>query len=255
MPNTPKERLTRSNSVQNTAGMRPNLPEHVTKHDLRELRDDIIKIFKTEIKTITTKLQTLEEKIKSFETSIISIQEKQESHACQIKSLKEEVNKISSGSASGNANEIFFEVEERLRRRKNIVVAGIGELESGSVSERQTHDETEVNNILNALNIDGNTATDVRRVGRQRIGRTRLTRVTLDDESSRMKILRNAKSLRSISPYKRIFLNPDRTPMEQLHHRTTFREFQERKKDGEDVIMYRGKVILRTNFKNFRNGF
>lgn len=252
MPNTPLERSTRSNSSLNMSGTKTSTSEAASKNDLKDLKDDIAKIFKSEIKVVTNKLQTLEEKIQSFEASIIAIKTEQERHALQLKTLKEELEKVRSHSGQMSQNEIFEELEERLRRRNSFMVSGISELESGELAERRTHDEVEVTKILGTLDISDFKVAEVRRVGKQREGRPRLTRVTVQDENSRMKILRNAKSLRSSSAFKNIFINPDRTPKEQMRFKELHRELQERRKNGEDVILYRGNVVTRRSMTNFR---
>ena len=83
-----------------------------------------------------------------------------------------------------------------------------------------------------------------------------MIRVTMGDESSRMQVLRNAKSLRSFPAYGKVFINPDRAPKEQMQFKASYREFKERKQNGEDVVFYRGKVVDRSKLKeNFQYGF
>lgn len=223
--------------------------------DLKDLKDDIIKTFKSEIKAITNKLQSLEHKIQTFEASITSIKSEQKIHATEIQNLKEKMESISSDTKHIHSDEIIGEIEERIRRKRNVIIVGVNELESGTVPERQLHDRMQVKNILEDMNLSGLQTAEIIRIGRLQSGRGRLLRVTLEDEPSKTQMLRNAKFLRSSSRFKNVYVNPDRTPKEQMTFKANLQELQERRRRGEDAVLYRGRVTASDSIKTFRIGF
>ena len=69
-------------------------------------------------------------------------------------------------------------------------------------------------------------------------GRSRLLKISVKEEESKMQILRNAKLLKSSLHYKYVFVGPDRTPREQTEYRDLLRELKEKREKGEDVVLY-----------------
>ena len=84
------------------------------------------------------------------------------------------------------------------------------------------------------------------RVGRSNQGKNRLMVVTLRDESEKWEILKMAKQLRNAgAEFERIYVAPDLSPAEQLRDRNLRQELKSRREAGEDVIIYKHKVIQR----------
>jgi len=136
------------------------------------------------------------------------------------------------------------------------MITGMQEIETGRVQDRIIHDEEAVEKVLTHLDLPELRVIKVTRIGKHEAGKSRMMRVTMRDEFSRMQVLRNAKSLRSFPAYSKVFINPDRTPKEQMQFKASYREFKERKQNGEDVIFYRGKSVERSKLKgNFQYGF
>lgn len=257
MPTTPAMKKTRSNSkaTPNSDHTTQSQPSDVaSKSDLQDLKNHITSLFKTEIETVCDKLVTLEERLKNFEYSILTIKEEQTKQALEIKQLKKQLSDRSVSAASIERHEMMHEIDERLRRRTNVIIAGIEELTSGSILERQVHDEENVKRIAEELNVQVSVS-QTTRIGVQRSGGKRLLRVTLRDEESRWQLLRSAKSLRSTTHFKQVFINPDRTPMEQLMFREYSKEIQERRANGEDVVFYGGRVMKRSEVRGKKQNF
>jgi len=238
------------------------MPDHVTKGDLNNLMETIIASFKSETKIITDKLQSLEERIIGFENSITDIKAEQERQALELQELKVKVGKINNDSKRADTFEIIAEVKDHLRRNKNIVIRGVNESPFGSMSERQAHDEEEVEKILEEINVFSAEIDTVTRIGRQqssmRTGdtsshRKRLLKVTFADENMKKQALKNAKMLRSSSNFKDVYLNPDRTPFEQQQFSKLRQELKDRRDVGEDVVILRNKVVSRNEANNAQN--
>lgn len=258
MPHTPATRTTRSNSTNSTPhddqGSRSHSIETASKADLNELKQFITQLFKSEFQTLSHKLETLEGRLKSFENSIISIKEEQEKQASEIQELKAGLTCESSRFKNLETLEMISEIEDRLRRRKNVIFTGVEELASGNTSEREAHDEDKVKTIIDELNLSSVSVTQTARIGGKREG-GRLLKVTFSDEESRTKLLRYAKSLRTSSNFKRIFINPDRTPKEQMLFRESYQELRQRRAAGEDVVYYRGIVMKRSEISRKQQNF
>ena len=249
MPNTDGDkhstRTTRSNSIPNTIthSSQPNLSYQVSKDDFNNFKDDIVNLFKSEFTKVTNAFQRLETRIDKFEAAIndIHVRTEQERQASELKDLKEKIEKVDS-------LELIGEIEDRLRKKNNVILAGVEELQSGKLSERKEQDQQKVTDIFQELEMEPE-FDELVRIGRQQEGKDRLLRITLDDDKSKREILRKAKLLRSNADFKNVFINPDRTRQEQALFKTCYRQLQERRKNGEDVIIYRGKVVERESLK------
>ena len=68
--------------------------------------------------------------------------------------------------------------------------------------------------------------------------------VTLGDSSARRNILRNVKTLRNSSSYKKVFINPDLTPKERVANKQILEELRHRRQQGEvNLIIRRNKIV------------
>jgi hypothetical protein len=151
---------------------------------------------------------------------------------------------------------IHDEIQDRIRRGKNVLISGISEHINGNVEERHKKDLKQVEAPFQTLHVDLKGAPRVSRIGKIKPNSHRLIRVTLSCEEEVSQLLRSAKSLRSHNEFKKVFLNPDRTPAQQLKFADLLRELRARRDLGEEVVIFRGKVIAkeileRGNHQNF----
>lgn len=141
-------------------------------------------------------------------------------------------------------SQIFDELEQRNVRRLNIIVSGIPERTDGSLQERNNYDKVVWGNLLDELNLNGgnyNTA----RIGKIIQGRPRLLRVACPTLDVKISILRKSKDLRSSSRYRHVFVNHDLTVEQQKEAWKLREECRQRRSCGEDVVIYKNKVIQR----------
>jgi len=144
-------------------------------------------------------------------------------------------------------------MEDRDRRRLNVTISGVPEESEGSASERKAADEEKVGNILKAVTeLESDSITRTYRIGRPTPGKSRLLCVALCDETSKKKVLYNARQLRNNPEHRNIYINPDRTRMQQEEMKALRGEQKRRKENGENVVIYRNKVVLKSKIKNFR---
>lgn len=151
------------------------------------------------------------------------------------------------------------EVTQRIMRRRNVIIVGIPECELGSVDERRKADEKRVREVFEELNCDAASFDEVTRLGRIQTGKNRLLRIKFEREDQRQQVLRSSSRLRETSSswMRRVFINPDRTKLEQEQGRALRDELRRRRENGEKVFIRSGRVISESDLenRNFREGF
>ena len=160
----------------------------------------------------------------------------------------------------GNVDDVLFskvfdEFSERSRREKNIIVSGIDESASGTLDERMANDAERIAAMLRCVGSSADSVVDIRRLGKPGSGGRRLLRVTLSSTDSKFSVLRNAKLLRNDPDFRGVYINHDRTKMQQAQYKALREEVKLRKDLGEDPVIYRGKVVNRMDRRNFTGRF
>jgi hypothetical protein len=144
-------------------------------------------------------------------------------------------------------------MEERDRRKANLIVSGIVEKEDGTVVERKQHDKAKVETLLqNLCDFNSTVITSVNRIGKVNSSKPRLLKIVCGNIETKLSLLRKAKELRRISSFKGVYLNPDQTPMQQKESKRLREELRRRRALGEDVLIQRGKIVERQTIQNFR---
>ena len=105
--------------------------------------------------------------------------------------------------------------------------------------------------IFNIVSDDADCIVGVHRIGKQGEKRSRLLKVKCKDSESRNRVLRHAKELRKNIKYKNVFINPDRTPLEQRLFKALLQELRERKDSNENVVIFHDRIVNRREIKNF----
>jgi cell division septum initiation protein DivIVA len=147
---------------------------------------------------------------------------------------------------------VYDELEQRIRRKGNIIISGVSERPNGTLEEKREHDKEAVDSILKEMEADDCTFEKCYRIGQPKSNGVRLLRVIGFDEDERNKILRKAKSLRNKESFRGIYVNPDLTPIQQREAKKMRDELKERRKNGEEVVIYRGKITEKSEIKNFQ---
>ena len=155
----------------------------------------------------------------------------------------------------------LLELEQRHARRKNVIIRGLLEQDSGSTLERGKTDLETAKNVLQRIGIEGSMIKEVSRLGRIIPGRPRLLKVKCNKTETQKEILRNAKRLKSIEGYRNIYINKDMTIEEQRRQNDLRKELIRRRAEGEEVIIRNGRIVPRQEFanvgrrQNFPGGF
>ena len=224
-------RQTRSNS---------NTQISFTLNDIKTLINDA----KEEIMcSFTEKINNLSDSINSIITKVSNLEER-----C---SLLEDKLQVHESKCLNNVSLVSDEVERRFQRRTNIIISGLEAKMSGSLEERKDDDGKKCFHLLSRLGVSSeDSIMQINRIGRPE--KIPMLKVTLDTYQTKQTVIRKAKELRTDFP--NVYVNPDRTPMQQFQQRELRQELRRRRDNGEDVIIKGNSVVSRdsTANQNFR---
>ena len=133
--------------------------------------------------------------------------------------------------------ELSNELDERMRRSKNFVISGIPERSPDSESQSAFADKDTCFEVVRAISGNVDSIVRLSRIGRPNQSRPRLLKVTCDSMAAKDYIISNAKELRKVTKFKGVYINPDRTPMQQRLWKDLLSEMRTQKAEGKDVII------------------
>ena len=144
---------------------------------------------------------------------------------------------------------IVEEVKQQDFRRRNVIVSGVP-IPSGELEERKMADQDSVTKLNDYLAVDAPDVEEIHQIGRP--GNQHLLKIRYKESRIRDSVLRKNKTLRNCEDFKKIFINPDLTPLQQREQQKLRSELQERRDLGQDVMIFRNRVINRSQRPNFR---
>lgn len=235
---TPQGRSLRSNS--NT---RP-----LTINDVKELLEgckaEIIDTFKSELSGLSKNIDDLKERVKNIEVGLSNVNQKLANHDNEIECLKSKI-----VESSVLPEQILNEFEQRNLKANNVIVSGLSEVPFGSPSERSEQDLAEAQKVICGI-VDDFRVSDIKqcfRLGKPIPGKIRPLRLTFYNHEIKNKVLKNTRKLMSSTMFKNVYINPDRTRIQQLEFKNLRSEFTARKKMGEDVVIRNQRVVPRAD--------
>ena len=193
-------------------------------------------------------ISSLNEQIASFAQTIQALAEKLENPPPQA-------SQPPADELMKNVAEHMFELQEREKRKFNILVRGVPE---ALASAPESDDATIVKyNLFQramgipAAHLPENAIVSIRRVGRPSQDYPRHLIVTLDSMKTKIMILKAAPNLRRKSldnaslrgESNTLFISPDYTKQQQLKQKDLRDEVKRRRANGETVKIYRDQVI------------
>ena len=215
---------------------------------LRMILEDNKRELLNEMRKINDSLDFLKSKVNNFEETLTTVLKTQERQDYEIKSLKSDFRSI-----KDDYDHILNEMEERDRRRPNIIVSGIVEKEDGTVEERKQYDKAKVETLLqNLCDFNSTVVTSIHRIGKVNSSKPRLLKIICGNTVIKHSLLRKAKELRRIPSFERVYLNPDETPLQQRESKRLREELRRRRALGEDVLINRGRIVEKQATQNFR---
>ena len=191
--NTPKQRVTRSNSNNNVT-----LAE--IKALIENTRNDILENLKSEVNKVTETIRNLTNRVNDLEYKNFSLERKsKESYAL----LDGKINNIKQSNDERD-NELFQKIEQRFFRRNNLIIYGVSEQNEGSVEDRRLKDSKAIDEIFKSIDVKI-TPQYFQRLGRPNTRQSRPIKITGLHEQQRYDILKKCKSLRLNEKYKGIY--------------------------------------------------
>ena len=206
------------------------------------MRSDILDTMKNENKKINESIQQILLRLKSLEQA-------NEDLKVENRQLKEEMEDLKFGQKN-TLLQTADELHARSLRVSNLILFGVPENSSGTIEDRKNHDTKFCETMFQELGIDEN-FDDLYRIGKLKPGSIRPLRLKCESVDQKRRILRSSKALKDNPEYRSVFVNPDRTPMQLENDKNLREELKRQRLDGNDVIIFRGKIIERSSRKNF----
>ena len=164
-----------------------------------------------------------------------------------------------------HVTETLDEIKDKEERKCNLMMFNVTESSKTNINEESTDDLQSVKNILQHTNPELNdtvinqlSCNNMKRLGRksastdEESSKARPLKITLPDESTKFKILRNSHKLKTFKKNEKVGLKPDLTKQQMSEERELRKELQRRRDMNEDVMIYRNKVILRADHEKLK---
>jgi PHD-finger len=213
---------------------------------LKQCKDGISKC-REEIKgTDIEKVQKLvEDKVKEVE-------EKVSNQNRQVTELKKEMITTTDEKIDNLVKQKFTEKmreeQERRLRQCNVIVFGIEESASMDSEVRIADDVDAMKDILASIKTDNAEMKQLIRLGKKPEAGTdakpRPLKVVFENEAAKNEVLEKARNLKKTKNCQ-IFIVQDMTPLERQRRKELVAERDYRKSQGEDVLIYKDKVVVR----------
>lgn len=183
-----------------------------------------------DIHSTTTKLASEQSNIKvqltQVETKISNSQDKIKRLESDLKQLK--LDPLPARSQPYVNEQVFSEIQDRNKRRNNVIMAGILEQSASDVQERFSKDESDVLRITACINENIPKPSKIYRIGKYNAGKIRRIKVCYDNPEPAMLLLRNRGKLPE-----NIKIYSDLTPAQQKYFQAIKDELASRTKNGE----------------------
>ena len=162
-----------------------------------------------------------------------------------------------------HVTEHLDEMKEKEEKKLNIMLFNLKESTKTEVIEEASEDLISVKQVLQHINsdlkesvIDKLSIQNIKRLGRKpeasQDGKTRPVKVTLPDESTKYKFLRKSHKLKDYQPNPKIGIKLDLTKQQLFEEKELRKELQRRREQKEDVMIFRNKVILRSEHEKLK---
>lgn len=205
----------------------------LTMNDMKALIDsakrEIVSSLSAEIMKVAESLEVLNVRVDKLERRIDMVESLDSSNKREINEIRKEISNRPCDLDMNIADTMCFEVQQRLLRKDNVIIFGAPEAVSGSVAERTEKDTVFVKDICKTLDIENPVFHNILRVGKAVNGRPRLLKVTCDELTKR-ELLKKAKNLKRSNRFRKVFINVDRTRMQQAQFKLK-REVEHKKQD------------------------
>ena len=203
-----------------------------------------------EINKINDKVDSLNKRVLSIEEYSRDMHREVEVFDNRLKAMSGDINEARN-AAHESIDEAVNECQQIQVRQNNIIVSGLVEMEEGTLQERAEHDSRRFLEILDELKSQSVEVKNLQRIGKSRNDGKRLLRVKLGSLSDKYEVLKRAK-IPKHGKFSGIYINPDQTPRQQRISKLLRNELRKRREAGEEVTIFRGKILPTQVVKNFQ---
>ena len=157
----------------------------------------------------------------------------------------------------GMCTDFVGELQQRERRRLNLIGVGVPEIMTGSLSERQSADRVQCQELVETLGMPSSCIREISRIGKMSEGRCRLLKVVVDCEENKRLILSRAKWLRKSDDFRNVFLKPDLTVLQRKIDFELRKELKTKRltEPDRDFVIHMGEVVERNSTQGFLKHF
>ena len=220
---------------------------------LREIMLELMRNFEKEKeKDREERAMNLEEKEKDREeiAMIVMMMKKMSNQMTGLERMVEEkINekiKESKRDIMATINEEMEEKFENFRRRKNLIVYGIPEIENEDENKKNETDHAHIKNLLNELKTNVKNY-ETSRIGRKIMdGKVRPIRIELNRESDKFEVLKKLENLRHTKnrTLKKAIITTDMSFKQREANKLLKEELKERRQAGEmNIKIRKGKIV------------
>ena len=223
--------------------MRSGSQTDILLAEIKSLKSTIESSKQEVIQTLKKDIDCLNDAIKLLTTRVVDLERQNEELKVKCELL--------SNPPVVPTEAIIEECEQRRRRECNAFVIGIPEVASDCVDKAEDHDREKIEKMLLTIESPDVHVKELRRVGRVTPGSSgkRPLLLTFSSANQKWKVLKNASKLRKYSQFSSVYINADRTPLQQAQHRDLLSELRVRRNNGEDVVLFRNKIMERGEIK------
>ncbi len=202
-------------------------------------------------KSLRSDIQSLKDTISSLVSRVTQLEK-------ENKILKErQTSAFEPLSVESMCSDMMNELQQRERRRCNLIIAGVVEQTSGSVAEREYADEEICSEIFGSIGLPQSRIGDLRRIGKLTNERNRLIRITMVEEEDKRFLIKSSRKLRFVEKFKNVYEKPDLTLLQRKIDFELRRELQTTKAAHleKDFVIHKGKVVEKNSSQGFRTNF
>jgi len=140
---------------------------------------------------------------------------------------------------------IAEELQERERKKNNLIIFNLPEATEGSINDRIEADNKKLTEMRGLMDLEKRPTEPIKLV---RLGRTSnkprplVVSFSSSDIGVKYNMLGNAKNLRN-SIYSKVSIRPDLTKMQQINSKSLREELLRRRDAGEDVVIRKGIIV------------
>lgn len=158
-----------------------------------------------------------------------------------VKGTEMEKARVGNTATQGQTDALQDEIKEAIerdKRMKNLVIFGINETNDPSLTFEK------VKEIVGLIGVEVEKVKYIGRVGRAISGgKTRLVRITCEDNETRRNLLKGAMKLKNESGYERIYISPDLTKSQQVLDKKLREKLKELRVVHKEAKISNGDII------------